>query len=229
MSINETEYQMNIKALQNALAMFDSTPAARLEIEPNRVELTIQGEYAWVVHGSEAIAGALDRTVERYYEKIEDTPVEPDLDIPGQDGIEQIVREIPLAYRGATGRIFQGDEGWGGEFVFGSLRMALKDHFASPEMVEQELHFIIDNCHNFAIGGEVVAEEKAPSQPVVVVVQSDNMCDYILDAAIGHQVKENAVQDVIAPYELDGRFTIVFNLNGSPPRVAPNSEKGSPS
>lgn len=154
MSINETQYKIDMEALQRVLAMIHSTPAARLEIEPHRAALTISGEYAWVVHGVDCIAGVLDRTATRFLEKIDDEPVMAALDIPGNDGIEQIVREIAFAYRDATGRIFQGDEGWGGEFTLGSIQMKLQDQFVGPDTVQQELEFIVDTMHNFAIGSE---------------------------------------------------------------------------
>ena len=147
MSINRTQYEINIISLQRILKMIHSIPSARLEIEPGRVALVIQGEYAWVVHGREEVAKVLARAVDHFYEKNDDEPVEPDLDID-----EQVVREIPFSYREAIGRIFQGDKGWGGEFTLGSVKMTLRDQFIKPETVEKELRYIVDNCQEFAIG-----------------------------------------------------------------------------
>jgi len=78
MSINETQYRINITDLQNILKMIHSTPKARLEIEPNRVALIIQGKYAWEVHGSGNVAGVLGRTAERFFERDDSLkPIKP--------------------------------------------------------------------------------------------------------------------------------------------------------
>lgn len=161
MSINETQYKIDIEALQNALKIIRSAPDARLEIEPDRVVLSVLGEHVWVVRGSQAVAKVLARTVDRYYEKFDDEPVEPDL-----DGIEQIVRkirsahlnatdrispgdegwgEIPFAYRDAIGRIFPGNKGWSGEFTFRKLQIKLRDQFDRPVTVESELIDAVDS------------------------------------------------------------------------------------
>ena len=160
--VNETQYRINIDGLRNALKMIHSEPEARLEIEPGRVALVIQGEYAWVVHGQHAIAGVLARTVDRYYGKIDEAPVEPVIPIPGLDGIEQVVREMAFTYNGAVGRIYQGDKGWGGEFTLDSIQIRLKEGSSCPEEVRDELEFIVNNCHNFDIGLSEMAEEDAP-------------------------------------------------------------------
>lgn len=167
MSINETQYKIDIKALQCVLEMIHSTPDARLEIEPHRVALTILGEYAWVVHGREDIASVLTRTADRFFEKIDDTPVEPALEIFGHDGITHVTREIPFSYRNATGRIFQGSAGWGGELTLGSIQMRLQDQFVGPDTVKQELKFIVDTLHNFDIGSEEESIESGRQLPTL--------------------------------------------------------------
>jgi len=219
MSINETQYKIDIEGLQNALGMIHSEPAARLEIEPHRAQLTISGQYAWNVHGVEEIARVLDRTTSRWFETNHNEPVMAVLDksakrsrefavIVKPDGVcnyildaacscqvnpgavEAILadfrldncfalvfsldgqppyvlsnsakpdtvtlpsEDIPFIYKDATGRIYQGPDGWGGEFSLGMIQMKLEAEFVGPETVQQELEFIVDNCHNFAIGSE---------------------------------------------------------------------------
>lgn len=144
MSINESQYKIDIKALQNALKMIASTPNARLEIKPGRVALVIQGEYAWIVHGREEVAKVLARTADRFFETMNDAPVEPVLDISDSD-IEQIVREMPFAYRDAIGRIFQSNKGWSGEFTLKNLQVKLQKQFNGPAMVESKLMAAVDS------------------------------------------------------------------------------------
>lgn len=64
------------------------------------------------------------------------------------------------------------------------------------------------------------------TKPFVIITQSGWFCDYIADAVYGHDVPESTIRECIEPYTLDDRFTIVFDLNGKPPRILPNSEKG---
>jgi hypothetical protein len=152
MSINETQYKIDIESFQRALRMIHSTPAARLEIEPHRATLTISGEYAWVVHGAKEIATVLDQTGDRFYENFnDDEPVEPVLD-----------------------------------------------------------------------------KSVSPSQQIrqfVVIVESNGVCDYIHDAAYGHQVNPSTVEAVLADYRRDDCFTLVFSLDGQSPFILPNSAK----
>lgn len=88
MGINETQYRIDIEALQGALAMINSAPRARLEIEQHRAQLTISGEYAWNVHGVQEIAKVLERTGERFFNRNDADPVDPTIDMdnarPGQ-------------------------------------------------------------------------------------------------------------------------------------------------
>jgi hypothetical protein len=63
-------------------------------------------------------------------------------------------------------------------------------------------------------------------RPFAVVVKSDGVCDYEIDAAYGHHVSLAEIQARLAPYVLDDRFTIIFDLNGDAPRLLPNTEKG---
>jgi len=69
-------------------------------------------------------------------------------------------------------------------------------------------------------------QEVRAARPFVIIVRDDGHCDYIRDAAHGHNVPEADVEACVKPYKKQGRITIVFDLNGAPPRVLPNSEKG---
>jgi hypothetical protein len=60
----------------------------------------------------------------------------------------------------------------------------------------------------------------------VVIVQSDGFDDYIHSAARGHHVPQNEILACLEPYILNDRFTLVFDLDGTPSRILPNSEKG---
>ncbi|KKN17626.1 hypothetical protein LCGC14_0963780 [marine sediment metagenome] len=62
--------------------------------------------------------------------------------------------------------------------------------------------------------------------PFVIIVHPDGFCDYIYDAAEGHQVGVDRIEEIVASYRRDGQFTIVFDLDGREPRVLPNTEKG---
>ena len=77
-----------------------------------------------------------------------------------------------------------------------------------------------------ATAHETNPHNRAVSSRFVVIVKSDEFCDYIADAAYGHRVSESAIQECIEPYTRDNRFTLVFDLNGEPPRILPNREKG---
>lgn len=223
MSINKTQYEIDIEALQNVLKMIHSTPGARLEVESHRVMLTISGEYAWVVHGLQDVGRVLDRTAARFYDTsfhdtnrdvsvkaVLDESVKPErqfvvivqsdgmcdyvhdaahsyqvnpnivetalanykrndcftlvFSLDGQSPLilpnsakpigDPLSENIPFAYGDATGRIYQGPDGWGGEFTLGQIQMKLKAEFVGPETVQQELEFIVDTCDNFAIGSE---------------------------------------------------------------------------
>lgn len=87
-----------------------------------------------------------------------------------------------------------------------------------------ELTFWIRRCR--AALSVLKTVEQQGVKPFVVIAQSDEFCDYIADAAYGHRVSESAIQECIEPYIRDNRFTLVFYLNGEPPRILPNSEKG---
>ncbi len=65
-------------------------------------------------------------------------------------------------------------------------------------------------------------------RPVVIVVEpdGDSHLDFLFPAAWGLDVKPSEIEAVVNPYCLDGRFTIIFDLDGTPPRVLPNTEKG---
>ncbi len=87
-----------------------------------------------------------------------------------------------------------------------------------------ELTFWIRRCRTAL--SVLKATEQRVSEPFVIIVESDEFCDYIADAAYGHRVSESAIQECIEPYTRDNRFTLVFDLNGEPPRILPNREKG---
>ena len=65
-------------------------------------------------------------------------------------------------------------------------------------------------------------------RPFVIVVEPDGDLwqDFLFPAAYGNDVKPSEIDAVVAPYRLDGNFTIVFDLDGAPPRILPNVEKG---
>ncbi len=153
MSISETQYKIDMEALQYALTMIHSDPAARLEIEPHRATLIISGKYAWVAHGVKEIATVLDQTIGRFDENYDNNePVEPVL-----------------------------------------------DKSVNPSQQTQRF---------------------------VVIVKSDGVCDYIHDAANGHQVNPSTVEAVLADYRRDDCFTLVFSLDGQSPFILSNSAKG---
>lgn len=79
-----------------------------------------------------------------------------------------------------------------------------------------------DNDEPIIVRNESIESERQ----FVVVVQSDGVCDYIPDAASGHQVDQSVVEAVVADYRLNDCYTLVFSLDGSHPYILPNSEKG---
>ncbi len=76
MSINSTQMWIDMQALQRVLNVVHSNPPATLLIEPNRVALSIKGEYAWRVLGVQEVAKVLDRVVEKFYDGDNDTPID---------------------------------------------------------------------------------------------------------------------------------------------------------
>jgi hypothetical protein len=63
-------------------------------------------------------------------------------------------------------------------------------------------------------------------RPFAIVVEPDGFCDHMVDAARGYNVTLRKIKEVVASYFLEGKFTIIFDLDGTPPRVLPNKEKG---
>ena len=74
----------------------------------------------------------------------------------------------------------------------------------------------------------VLDKSVSPSQQIrqfVVIVESDGVCDYIHDAAYGHQVNPSTVEAILADYRRDDCFTLVFGLDGQSPFILLNSAK----
>jgi len=61
----------------------------------------------------------------------------------------------------------------------------------------------------------------------VIVVKPDmDLQEFVHSAAYGHKVEEDEIRKRIGPYIKNGKLTIVFDLDGMPPSVLPNGEKG---